>query len=154
VAVAWAATAAAETGSAQLTGRSILAVKGCGKERASLVLRVVVNGDTTWTGEDEDGARFAGTYAVRAPSSRKLELAFDETSAAAFVTAAAEDIAVLCEAPVTVASVERRKFILRLNRKRTKAALVLLYRLIGSAAGESGSARYRVAAKGPWTAGS
>jgi hypothetical protein len=150
--VAWAGTAHGEAGAGNLAGKGKIAVRGCGKQRLSLDVRVVVRDDATWEAEDAEGTRFAGTYVVGTPNGRRLELAFDAPSTTAFVTAASEEVAFLCEAPVTVASVERRKFALRLNRKRTKAVLVLLYQLTGSAAGESGSARYRITAKGPWTA--
>jgi hypothetical protein len=150
--VAWTGTAHGEAGTGNLSGKGTIAVRGCGKQRLSIDVRVVVRDDATWEAEDAEGARFAGTYVVGTPNGRKLELTFDAPSTATFVMAASEEVAFLCEAPVTVASVDRRKFSLRLNRKRTKAVFVLLYRLTGSAAGESGSARYRITAKGPWTA--
>lgn len=48
---------AAATGGGQLSGASTLAVKGCGKDRASLVLTLVIASDATWTARDQEGSR-------------------------------------------------------------------------------------------------
>jgi hypothetical protein len=145
--------AGAQPGNGQLAGRSVLAVKGCGRQPASFAATVAIDADGTWSGQDSEGEHFAGTWTPKGVSGRKLEVAFDPETEAALVAALVSDIALLCDAsePITVSSVTKKVFRLTVNRKRTRAALVLRYAVKGSAGGRSGTARYRVKAKGPWT---
>jgi hypothetical protein len=143
--------AAAQPGSGDLVGRSLLASKGCGRQRASFGLAVLVDAGGTWTAQDSEGRRFAGAWTPRGASGRRLEVSFGPEAEAAFVAVLAGDVARLCEAPVVVESAVKKAFVLTVNRRRTRMALVLRYVLRGSAGGRSGTARYRLKAKGPWT---
>lgn len=136
-------------GSGQLVGKSILSVQGCGRDRANLATSIAVAGDGTWTAQSPDGT-FSGTHTPRGTSGRKLDLRFDAQTEAEFIAGVAEDVGKLCEAPATVTLAELKTFLLKLNRKRTKAKLTLSYRFEGAAAGVSGTAKYRLRAKGPW----
>ena len=61
------------------------------------------------------------------------------------------DVGLLCDAPdVIVTSTVRKRFTLTLNRAGTKAKLVLRYAFKGRANDRSGSAGYRIRAKGPF----
>jgi hypothetical protein len=146
-------SAAAETGTATIAGRSVLAVDGCGRDRAAFAVTLVTEPDGTWRAQDGDGRPFTGTWTVRSASGRKLDVAFAPATEAAFVEGLATDVAVLCKTPdVVVRSVARKTVTLALNRRRTRATLVLRYTLRGSAGGGAGSARYRAKATGAWTA--
>jgi hypothetical protein len=145
--------AGAQSGNGQVVGHSVLAIKGCGQQRASFSAAIVTAADGTWTGQDSDGQSFTGTWTAKGPSGRKLELAFDPETEAGFVSGLVGDIVERCETPgpITVRSVAKKAFALVVNRKQTRLTLVLRYVVTGSAGGRSGTARYRVKAKGPWT---
>ena len=145
---------AQEAGSGQLAGQSILAARGCGRDRGSFSALVAIDGAGTWNAQEAEGARFTGTWTPKGRSGRRFELAFDPATEAAFVAVIVGDVPALCHVPgpVTVTSVVKRSFKLVLNRKRTRGTLILGYAIKGSAAGRSGTATYRVKAKGPWTA--
>jgi hypothetical protein len=115
--------AGAQPGNGQLVGRSVLAAKGCGKQRASFAATVVTDADGTWSAQDSEGQHFTGTSTPKGVSGRKLDVAFDPETEAASVAGLMSDVAELCETPA----------------------------VSGSAGGRSGTARYRVKAKGPWT---
>jgi hypothetical protein len=151
--LAVASRARAQAGSGLLTGRSVLAVKGCGRQRAAFAVAVVTDAAGTWRAQDSEGRQFAGTWTPKGARGRKLDVAFDSGSEAGFVAVVVSDVAQLCEAPgpITVTSAAKKAFTLAANRKRTRAALVLRYAVTGSVAGRSGTARYLVTAKGPWT---
>jgi hypothetical protein len=142
----------ASSGSGQLSGRSILKVKGCGKDRIPLVLTANLQSDGRWTAEDQQGARFSGTYAPRGSNGRTFDLQFDDATLAAFVATVASDVSELCEVEAVVSAVTRKRFLLRLNRRRTKATLSFKYRFTGSADGRKGSASFVVTVHGPWVA--
>ena len=145
--------AAAATGGGQLSGRSALAVKGCGRDRASLVLTFVMGADATWTAHDQAGSQFSGAYAMRRANGRLFDLQFDAATSTGFVAIVVSDVGQLCHAAATLTSMEQRRFVLQLNRRRTKATLSLTYRFAGTADGRSGTARYHAKLKGPWVAG-
>lgn len=145
--------AGATSGSAALTGTSRLGVRGCHGGRMTFSGTVVVYADGTWTatgGSDN----FAGTYAAAGRTGRKLVLTLDEPSKAAFIASVAEDIQTLCDTPpVTVTNSRAKVLALTLNRKLTKAKLVVKYSIAGNAGGRSGTATYRLIGRGAWTAG-
>jgi hypothetical protein len=144
-------SAAQFPGEGSLAGRSLLAVRGCGKERAQPTVSVVAGSDGTWIAEDGEGVVFSGTYAPAGSSGRRADFQFDAETEAGFVAGIVADVAELCEAAVMVSTVERKSFGLRVNRRGTKARLALIYRFTGTAAGRPGTARYRLKAKGSWT---
>jgi hypothetical protein len=144
--------ASADPGSGQLTGRAMLDAGGCGRDRATFAIQLVVAADGTWTALDADGTSFAGTSAPKGRSGRKHDLAFDPDTEQGFVSVLAADVAELCEVPeVTVDTVKKKALTLTVNRKGTRAAIVLRYVLRGTAAGRRGTATYRMNAKGSWT---
>jgi hypothetical protein len=145
---------AASTGGGQLSSTSTLAAKDCGKDRVSLVLTLAMASDATWTARDQEGSQFSGTYSMRGAGGRILDLQFDAATSAGFVGTIVSDVGQLCHALAAVSSAERKRFVLQLNRKRTKATLSLTYRFAGTAGGgRSGTARYHALLKGPWVAG-
>jgi hypothetical protein len=140
------------TGSGALAARSVLRIKGCGTRTGSFGLVALANGDGTWSAQDTAGTGYAGTYTMLGSTGRKLDLQFDASTMTAFVSSLSADAADLCGLPVTVTSSMRKKFLLRINRRGTRAKLVLVYVFTGSAGGRQGSARYQLRAAGPWTA--
>jgi hypothetical protein len=153
MAAAVTAAGAQGAGSGQLAGQSILTARGCRRDRASFSVMVVTDGAGTWSAEEAEGVRFTGTWTAKGRSGRRLELAFDPSTEDALVAAIVGDVPALCgvSGPVTVTSVVRKSFKLLLNRKRTRATLTLSYAISGRAGGRSGTAHYRVRARGPWT---
>ena len=152
--------AAATSGTATLTGTAKLAVPGCGRERDAFSPLVSVSDDGRWTAaaddddDPDDDPGVAGTYTTEGRSARSLRLEFDEPSRASLTADAEDDLATKCGTPTaTVTSSQPKKLRLVLNRKRTKAKLVLRWVFEGTAGGRPRSVRYRVIARGPWTDG-
>jgi hypothetical protein len=114
---------------------------------------LVVRDDGTWTANGGADS-FAGTYAAVGRTGRKLALTLDEPSKAAFIASVADDIQSLCDTPpVTVTASHAKVLALTLNRKLTKAKLVVKYAFAGNAGGRSGTATYRLTGRGAWTPG-
>lgn len=150
--VAAPAVAGAVSGSAALTGKSRLGVRGCGADRATFSASVLVQDDGTWIAQSDQV--FGGTYAPTGRTGRTLALSFDAASEAGFIASIEEDVATVCESPpATVTSSRRKVMALVLNRKLTKAKLVVKYAVTGNAGGRSGTATYRLIGRGPWTPG-
>ena len=147
------AEAQVPAGTAQLAGNAKLAVRGCGADREPhFSSTVTVLADGSWTAADAEGDLFGGTWAAAAPAGRQFDLFFDAATEADLVGTVAEDVGLLCDAPggVDITSVVRKRFTLKLNGAHTKAKLVLRYLFKGHANGRSGSAGYRIRAKGPF----
>ena len=141
-------------GSATLAGRSALHVAGCGTHRASLSQTLVVGADGTWSAVSSDD-QFSGTWTPLGRSGRKIRMALDAASTAALVASVAEEIGPLCEITGIVITATRAKVVtLKLDRRQTKAKLLVRYVIKGKADGRSGTAVYKVTASGPWTPGS
>ena len=140
-------------GIAQLAGRAALGVRGCGADRdPNFSTTVTMLGDGTWSAHDVEGDLFGGTWVPRGTSGRAFDLAFDAATEADLIATIAEDVGLLCDAPgtVTVISSLRKRFALKLNRRLDKVKLALVYVFKGRAGDRSGSARYRIRAKGPF----
>lgn len=153
LALAVVAPAGAQTGNAMLAGRARLGVRGCGADRdPNFSTTVTMVGDRTWTARDTEGDLFGGTWAPHGTSGRAFDLSFDAATEADLIATIIEDVGVLCDTPgaVTVTSARRQRFLLKLNRPLSKAKLALLYVFEGHAGNRSGSARYRIRAKGPF----
>lgn len=153
LALALPAGAQVNGGVAELAGTSALSIRGCGRDRdPRFAAAVTVRPDGTWSAVDAQGDPFGGTWVHAGKSGRALELFFDTDTEADFVATVAEDAGILCDAPgtVVVTSTTRKRFALKVNRRLTKATLVLRYLLRGSTAEGSGTARYRLRAKGPF----
>lgn len=149
------AQAQAPAGTAHLAGTAKLAVRGCGADKEPhFSSTVTLLADGSWSATDSEGDTFAGTWVAGAPAGRRFDLALDAGTEADLVATVASDVGLLCDAPgdVVVTSTVRKRFTLTLNRTRTKAKLVLRYAFRGTANGRSGTAGYRVRAKGPFTA--
>jgi hypothetical protein len=138
------------SGSANLRGKGAFAVQRCGRDRGRVTLAMSVAADGTWTAFGPLGS-FSGSAVPRGGSGRTLDLDFDAQSLDAFIAALVVDASDLCKTGVVPTDVRRQRFRLRLDRKRTKARLVLRYRFAGTAAGRRGRAAYRLTARGPWT---
>jgi hypothetical protein len=144
-------SAHALSGTASLEGFAKLVVKGCGAHRTALSATLLVASDGTWSAQSSDADSFTGTYTTVGRSGRKLRLTVDDPSAAALVASVAEDIAILCDTPpVTVTSSRPKAVTLALDRTLQKAKLVVRWVLKGSAGGRSGTATYKVQARGAW----
>jgi hypothetical protein len=144
--------AGAVSGSAALTGTLRLAAKGCGKQTGTLVAAMRVADDGTWTFDSAETS-FRGTYAPKGRSGRTLALVLDGESAAGLVAMIAHDVGVLCEVEVTVTQSRPKLVVLKLDKRLTRATLQVRYVFKGMAAGGSGTATYRVVAKGSWVPG-
>ena len=108
----------------------------------------------TWTAGSGEGLALGGSSRAIGKGGRKLALEFDPASAADFATDRGRDIASLCEvADVVVQSVTATSFVLALNRKRTRATLLVVYRLMAAAGGVDRRATFRLRAAGRWTPG-
>jgi hypothetical protein len=143
------------TGTAQITGGAKLAVRRCGVDRdPNFAGTVALLTDGTWAGADAAGDAFAGTWTAVGTRGRSFDLFFDAATEADLIQTVVDDVGVLCDAPggVVVTSVARKRFVLALNRARTKATLVLRYVFQGRANDRQGTAVYRVRAKGPFVA--
>jgi hypothetical protein len=141
----------AASGGATLAGKSRLGVPRCGAARMTFSGTLGIRPDGTWTADGGDDA-FSGTYAVMGRTGRKLALTMDATSQAAFIASVAEEIASLCESPpVTVTASRAKVLTLVLDRKLTKAKLIVRYAFTGTAGGRSGTAAYRLIARGAWS---
>lgn len=144
----------AASGTASLTGTSKLAVKGCGRDRGVFSASLVVAADGTWSAQATGGDRFAGTYTTKGHAGRKLVFTLDAAATAALAASIAEDVTTICESPpATVTSSRMKVLTLTLDRKLTKATLVMRAVFTGSAGGRSGTATYKVLGRGPWMPG-
>jgi hypothetical protein len=140
-------------GTTTLSGKSVLAVAGCGHARAPFVATVVVAPDGTWSGLTNEGETLDGTWRAKGRSGRKVVLTFTDSTETRFVTTAAEDIVGLCDTtePITITKVAKKVFTLSLNRPRTRATVVLRYVIRGHEGRHAGAATYRARATGAWT---
>jgi hypothetical protein len=147
-----AAAGAQVVGSGALKGPLSFAVKKCGVDRGRPEVGIAVAPDGTWTAGSGEGLPLSGTSQPLGTSGRKLALAFDADSAAAFIAERVDDIEEGCKlSGVVIDSATPTRFTLTLNRKRTKATLVVIYKLTGSTGGTSGKATFTLQASGRWT---
>jgi hypothetical protein len=140
-------------GSGFLEGKGTLAVQRCGRDRLRARTQVVVAPDGTWVATTDEGTGFSGTSVPVGTSGRQLALSFDADSEAGFVGSMALDAAELCRTSIAVTSVLKKKFLLTINRRGTRAKLVLRYVGTGVGDGRSGWARSGLTLRGAWTAG-
>ena len=135
-------------GSGNASGTDKLRVKGCGKGKAPAILNFTLFSDGTWVAVDEEGINLSGSHT--AVSDKKFDLAFDASSETVFVGVLASAASEICQQSVSVTSALRKKFFLKRNKKRTKAKVRVKYSFTGTAAGESGTAKYILKAGGPY----
>ena len=153
--VAFPLSALAVSGTATITGTSVLTARGCGHDRGTLSTTLHLAEDGTWTAQSAEGPTYAGTSAPKGRSGRKFALTMDPASEQALVAGSTTDIAMLCELePGSVVVTQSRAKVLKLtlDKKLTTAKLLVRYLLKGTADGHSGTASLRIAGKGPWTA--
>jgi hypothetical protein len=147
-------SAHAISGSAPLTGSSVLALHGCGRHRGTVATLIVLADDGTWTAMSQEGPVFAGTYTPKGRSGRKFALVMDPASEQAFVADTAAEITTACELTgVVVSEVVPKVMKLSLNKQFTSAKLLVRYRFRGASDQGSGAASIKIAGKGTWTAG-
>jgi hypothetical protein len=140
-------------GSGQLKGPFSFAVKGCGGDRGPIEVGMQVRPDGTWTAGSGEGITFAGTSQPVGANGRKIALAFDAPTEQGFVAQRVLDIEALCRRPGFVTeSVTPQQLTLALNAKRTRATLVVVYRLAGNLAGKARKATFRLRSAGRWSA--
>ena len=140
------------SGSGTLKGTGTLAVQRCGRDRLHAQAQVVVAAGGTWSATTSEGAAFSGTSVPSGTSGRQLDLSFDAGSEVAFVASMASNAAELCHTSVVVTSAAKQKLLLSINRRGSRAKLVLRYTGTGVGGGRSGWARSGLTLKGPWTA--
>jgi hypothetical protein len=146
-----ASSAQALEGTAVMAAKQKIAVKRCGKDGGTSGLTFTVDASGAWTAETSEGGTFTGTGTPFGASGRKLDLTFDAGSLTAFAGSLASDASSLCGAAVIVETAERTLFRFGVNRRGTKAGLVLKYRFAGSAGGQPGTATFKLKASGPFT---
>jgi hypothetical protein len=149
--LATAPPAAAQGTATRLRGRATLAVPGCGVDRdRRFAVAVSLHETGAWGGIAREGPPFGGTWASIGRRGRSFDLFFHAESESDLAAGIVQDVRVLCgiDGPVTVLSLERKRFRLRLNRRHTRARLVLRYVFRGTAGGRGGVARYRVRVRG------
>lgn len=151
--LAAATTAAAFSGTASLTGKSTLAVHGCGADRGTFAATVTVAADGTWSAQPSDGPAVAGTWTPVGRAGRKARFAFDAASLSALGATVIDDVSMLCHVSATLTAVHPHTLMLTLNRKLTRATLVISYGFSGRAGRRSGTASYHVVGHGAWTPG-
>jgi hypothetical protein len=139
------------SGSGDLFGRGKFGVQRCGRDRDAVTAVVAVNVDGSWSAV-VNGRPYSGTSTPIGTSGRKLDLFFDGVGMAQFISTLEELASDLCDESVTSTSETKRKFLLKVNKKRTKAAVILKYIFTGTAGGRSGKARYFFKVKGLWAA--
>jgi hypothetical protein len=147
--------ARALSGTAELTGASVVTARGCGHDRGTLATVLQLAEDGTWTAQSVEGPIFSGTSAPKGRSGRKLALTLDPVSEQTLVAETTNEVAMLCELPSgSVVVTESRPKVLKLtlDKKLARAKLLVRYALKGTADGRSGTASLRIAGKGPWTA--
>lgn len=137
------------SGGGTLTGKEKLAVQGCGRDRTLLVVDAIINANGTW-GVLVSGLGYTGSYVPTGASGRKFDLTFDQDSFNQFIAVLEGDAGVLCGQSVAATSAEKKKFMLKLNGKRTRAVVILKYRFTGTSGGRSGRAKYMIKVKGDW----
>jgi hypothetical protein len=118
---------------------------------ASFAAALEVRDDGTWSATS-DGPAFAGTYTAVGRSGRKIALQLGDPAVAALVASVAADVSTLCHTPVQVTSASPKVLTLTLNRKRTKATLVVRYVVRGTSSEGSGKATFGLTAHGAWSA--
>lgn len=144
------ATAQGFPGDGVLSGRAKLKVKGCGRGKADVAVDVLVDADGTWMASDGTSA-FSGTGGVGGKGGRRLTIALDTDSTATLIGRIETDAGTLCGDTVTATNVEARKTVLKVNGKRTRAKLILVY--VGTGVGSDGApgkAKYRLVVSGAW----
>lgn len=129
-------------------------VKQCGADRGQVEVGIQVAADGTWRAGSGEDIEFGGTSQPVGTSGRKIALAFDAATDEAFVEQRLLDVEALCRRPgFVLQSRTPKQLTLALNRKRTRATLVVVYRLRGTLAGKPRQATFRLRSAGPWSAG-
>lgn len=138
-------------GSGELFAKDKLAAKGCGRAKLTGPQTLSMAADGTWTATDDGGGMLAGPYVLVGTKGRTFDLDFDGPSLVLLRLMLEENFSELCQAPVLVATIDTKRFRLKLNRSGSKARVKANFRLTGTANGEPGKGSFKVAAKGPWT---
>jgi len=125
--------------------------EGCGWAKIEGLQTLALMPDGTWTATSDGADTLSGTYAVLGRKGRNFDLAFDAQSLADLDVMLEGDLSELCQTPVHVTTIDTKRFLLKLNRSMTKAAVKAKLRLIGTANGQTGKGSFKVKAKGPWT---
>lgn len=123
-------------GTGQLFGREKCRVQRCGRDRDEETADVILNCDGSWRAV-VDGLVYTGTSALIGGSGRKFDLLFDESSISLFTTILQGFATGLCGISIASTVEEKRKFVLKVNKRRTKAAVILKYRFEGTGGGRS-----------------
>ncbi len=140
-------------GTGTLKGSLRFAVKKCGVDRGRAKVDMAMAPDGTWAAGSDEGLALSGTSQPTGTSGRKVTLAFDAASAAGFTAGLASDIEAGCKgvSGVVIETATPTRFTLALNRKRTRATLLVIYKLTASGGGRATKAKFRIRASGPWT---
>lgn len=137
-------------GGGTLVGKEKLAVKKCGRDRTDVALVTVFSDDGTWSAWMNGIDLYTGSYVPIGESGSKFDVDFGSSSLVDFIDAIEDGAGELCRRSVTAMSEEKSKFVLKLNKKRTRGKIILKYRFTGVAAGEYGKGKYSLKVKGAW----
>jgi hypothetical protein len=146
---AWAQTI---SGSGQLLAKDKLAAKGCGRATLTGPQMLTMGAGGTWTSVSDGGDTLSGTYVAVGSKERKFDLELDGPSLVVLGGMLEENLSELCQAVVQVTTIDRKRFVLKLNRRGTNANVKARFRLLGTADGQAGKGSFKVKARGPWTA--
>ncbi len=145
--------AAQPAGSGLLTGKGLMAVRGCGRDQLSPSLPVRVRSDGTWSALPDIGGELSGPWTARDPRKRRLELDFDAPSFDAFRQMQARDMAELCGAMAVLdVTTAKRQALLVIARRDTRATLRLRFVTTGTVNGRRRTARLNIRLAGRWVA--
>lgn len=141
-------------GSGVLSGTGVLAVRGCGRDRLRASLPITTWADGTWSVQTDVRGALSGRWTALDARGRRLDLAFDAPSAEAFAAMQANDLRELCRATsLERVTVEKRVALLVINRRGTRATLVLRFVTTATVDGKPRVARDKLRLAGRWVAG-
>jgi hypothetical protein len=133
-----------------LSGKEKLKVKGCGSGGGPQTVTFLIADDGAWSAT-ADAHTYTGT-AVVTGSLRKVDLVFDPASILLLASVLGDQAAFLCRDPVGVTSILVPTSTLKVNKKQTTAKLQVKVTATGVSSQGSGSGKYDLKAKGPWSA--
>ena len=131
-----------------LTGKEKAKVQRCGGDKGSLTWNVVLAPNGDWSMYDGSNT-FTGTSTPTGKGG-KHNLSFNGPSQALFISTLESRASDECGTAISVTSSQQKKFQLKVNKKATKAKVLLKYKFLGSGGGETGKGKYGASAKGAW----
>jgi hypothetical protein len=131
-----------------LSGKEKAKVQRCGSEKGSLTWDAELQQNGDWSAFDGVNT-FTGTSTATGKGG-KNNLSFDAPSLALFISTLESRATSACGPAITVTAQQQKKFQLKVNKKATKAKVLLRYKFLGQAGGQDGKGSYAASAKGDW----